>query len=142
MFFNEAGDVTGFTTTALYSPGSDAGVRPLDEPRLQERTLIGIRHHTPGEGRGAEDVARLLGITAKRKAQGRTDLTHAPLPQPCHAFSQALLRDGHRIVKIDDTAAFHTVCFIKEDFGWHSTDGGCDRSHSDRRQVANRTVAC
>jgi len=72
-------------------------------------------------------------FAAERKGDSTADLGHPRVAQVGQAAPDAVLSNRDKIVKINGTRLLHTILDTEDDFGWHSPDGGSDRSHCHTR---------
>jgi hypothetical protein len=105
----------------------------------QERQ-VGIR--LPGGiSRSDPKERRSLSVAAERETQCATYFRHSVGREAGYALTQALLRDGHRIVKIHGTERLHAIFFIQPHFRGNASDCRGDRRHRRCRQVSKGAIA-
>lgn len=83
---------------------------------------------------------RSVRVAAQGKTERTADFPHSLLSEVSYAPAQALLGDGHCIVKIHGAGCLHTVFFIQPDFRRNSSNCRRNRRNRRRRQVPKRAV--
>lgn len=79
-------------------------------------------------------------VAAETEAQRCANFRHFGGTELCDSLSNAVLADGHHIVKIHRAVGFHAIVFREANFGRHTANRRRDRRHRNSGKIRNGAI--